>query len=61
MKNKMILTIVLITLAALGGYMERGWFDFLGLAAMLTLGVPMLITWQRIDREAKKRPDEKAS
>lgn len=44
-KDKIILVIVCMALYALAGSLERGWWDFRGLAALSTLIVPMTIIW----------------
>ena len=43
MKSKIILAAVITALIMAGGYVERGWVDLPGTAAMLTLGVTLLL------------------
>lgn len=45
MNNKIILAVVIALLIMGGGYLERGYVDWLGAIALSTLGIPMLITW----------------
>lgn len=55
MKNKIILAIAITALIMAGGYLERGWVDIPGAAAMLALGVPILLTWIREDGKTRSR------
>lgn len=43
--DKIALVIVIGLLVLSGGYLERGYVDWLGAIALSTLAVPMLITW----------------
>ena len=55
MKSKIVLAAVITALIMAGGYIERGWVDLPGTAAMLTLGVPLLLTWIHEDGKARPR------
>lgn len=55
MKSKIILAAVITALIMAGGYIERGWVDLPGTAAMLTLGVPLLLTWIHEDGKTRSR------
>lgn len=39
------IVIALMALIGIGGAFERGYFDWLGIAALSALVVPMTITW----------------
>lgn len=45
MRDKIILTAIIALLIMGGGYLQRGYVDWLGALALSTLGIPMLITW----------------
>lgn len=55
MKDKIIITAIITVLVMAGGYIERGWVDFPGTAALLALGIPMLLSWIHEDNEARSR------
>lgn len=45
--SKLITVIVCMALYGLVGSLERGWFDWMGLIALMPLVVPLTITWIR--------------